>query len=285
VEEDETFETIRTLNNQRENLVQRKTQIKNRLHKLIHQNYPEYKKFFSDPFGKTALAFWEKYPHPSEMKHYDEYRLNEFLKKQAKSIPNDKAETILSLVDKDKDMKEAAQARNSIIHMLIKELKQLRQHLETINEKLKTEVKKSKYELTTMPGMDYKLAAKFISYIRNIDRFDSGDKLARYAGLAPVERSSGRSKAHTHLKYGCRDLNSAFYMLALQQIGFYRNGKVKSDVAYSYYQKKLAEGKTRKAAIRCLQRRLVDIIYAMMRDRSVYQPPEIPDYQVLKRSG
>ncbi len=265
--------------------MQRKTQIKNRLHKLIHQNYPEYKKFFSDPFGKTALAFWEKYPHPSEMKHYDEYRLNEFLKKQAKSIPNDKAETILSLVDKDKDMKEAAQARNSIIHMLIKELKQLRQHLETINEKLKTEVKKSKYELTTMPGMDYKLAAKFISYIRNIDRFDSGDKLARYAGLAPVERSSGRSKAHTHLKYGCRDLNSAFYMLALQQIGFYRNGKVKSDVAYSYYQKKLAEGKTRKAAIRCLQRRLVDIIYAMMRDRSVYQPPEIPDYQVLKRSG
>ena len=285
VEKDETFEAIRALNNQRQNLVQRKTQIKNRLHKLIHQNYPEYKEFFSDPFGKTALAFWEKFPHPAELKNYGETRLNNFLKDQAKSIPNDKAKSILALVDKNKGLKEAAQARNSIITMLIMELKQLRQHLDTINSKLKSAVEKSEYKLTTMPGIDYKLAAMFISNIRSIDRFDSANKLARYAGLAPVEHSSGSHKAHTSRKYGCRDLNHAFYLLALQQIGAYRNGRVKSEIAYSYYQKKLKEGKTRKAALKCLQRRLVDIIYAMMRDRSVYQPPEIPQYEVLQRSG
>jgi len=125
----------------------------------------------------------------------------------------------------------------------------------------------------------------FISNIKNISRFNSADKLARYAGLAPVEHSSGKSRKMTFKKYGCRDLNHAFYLLALQQIGSYRNGKIKNPVAYNYYQKKLAEGKARKVALTCLQRRLVDIIYAMMRDRSKYQLPEIPDYKILSKAS
>jgi len=102
IKNDANFKAIRQLNNQRKSLVKEQTKVKNRLHNLIHQQYPEYKKFFSDPFGKTALAFWKKYPHPGELKHIGERRLNNFLKKQAKSISNDKAAHILSLVDKDK---------------------------------------------------------------------------------------------------------------------------------------------------------------------------------------
>lgn len=83
-------------------------------------------------------------------------------------------------------------------------------------------------------GINYKLAAKLISNIKNIDRFNSADKMARYAGLIPSEYSSGKS---------------------------------------------------RKVALTCLQRRLVDIIYAMMRDRSAYKLPEIPDYKVLNKAG
>lgn len=285
VERDEIFEAIRQLNNQRLNLVKQKIEIKNRLHKLIHQQYPEYKEFFSDPFGKTAVAFWTKFPHPSELKHYGETRLNKFLKKQALNISNDKAQKILSLIDKDKNIETAAEARNSIIKMLIENLKHIRSNLEMINQKLENAVDKSEYQLTTMPGINFKLAAMFISYIRNIDRFSSADKLARYAGLAPAEHSSGKSKVHTAKKYGCRNLNHAFYLLAVQQIGAYRNGRVHSPIAYSYYQKKLKEGKPRKTALKCLQRRLVDIIYAMMRDRSAYEPPETPNYEILSEAS
>ncbi|MFW5983552.1 MAG: transposase [bacterium] len=44
-----------------------------------------------------------------------------------------------------------------------------------------------------MPGIDFKLTAMFISNIKNIDRFDSADKLAHYAGIAPTEYSSDKS--------------------------------------------------------------------------------------------
>jgi transposase len=156
-------------------------------------------------------------------------------------------------------------------------------HIKQINQELKEAVEKCDYQLTTMPGIGYKLAAKFIANIRNINRFSSSDKLARYAGLAPAEYSSGKSHKQNFKKYGNRDLNHAFYTLALQQIGSFRNGRIKNPVAYNYYQKKLAEGKARKVALTCLQRRLVDIIYAMMRDNSAYKLPEIPEYKVLNK--
>ena len=51
-----------------------------------------------------------------------------------------------------------------------------------------------------------------------------------YADLASVEHSSGTSKSLNHKKYGYRDLNHAFYILAFQQI---KNNK--NPVSYSYY--------------------------------------------------
>src|SRR6056297_2296009 len=285
VEKDATYKAIRQLNNHRKSLVKRQTQLKNRLHNLIHQQYPQYEKFFSDTFGKTAMAFWEKFPHPAELKHYGQKRLNKFLKDQAKNISNSKAKTILSLINKNSKQDISTETRSSLIPMLISQLRLVMNHIEQINQKLKEAIDKSDYKLTTMPGIGFILAAEFIANIRNINRFDSASKLARYAGLAPAEYSSGKSRKQSFKKYGNRDLNHAFYTLALQQIGTTKNGGIKNPVAYNYYRKKLAEGKARKVALTCLQRRLVDIIYAMMRDRSKYQMPEIPNYKVLSKAG
>jgi len=277
---DANFKAIKHLNDQRQTMVKEKTKIKNRLHNLIHQQYSQYQKFFSNPFCKTGLAFFEEFPHPSDLNYYAEDRLNKFLKKQVKSIGNDKAATILSLVNKDKKKAADAKARTTIIKSLIKQLKLLSESLNKINQKLKSSVEKSQYQLTTMPGIGFKMAAMFISNIKNIDRFDSASKLARYAGLAPAEYSSGTSKSLNLKKYGCRDLNHAFYMLAFQQIGNNKN-----PASYSYYQKKLKEGKSKKIALICLQRRLVDIIYAMMRDRSAYKLPENISYEMFNKAG
>jgi len=282
---DANFKAIRQLNNQRQTLVKEQTKLKNRFHNLIHQQYPEYQKFFSSPFGKTAMAFYEKFPHPADLNYYAEDRLQKFLNDQVKSIGNDKAATILALVNKDKKKTADAEARNTIIRGIIKQLRLLAKSLEKINNQLKKAVEKSQYQLTTMPGIDFKLAALFISNIKNIDRFESASKLARYAGLAPVEHSSGTSKNLSYKKYGCRDLNHAFYMLAVQQIGSTINGKIKNPASYNYYQKKLQEGKSQKVALTCLERRLTDIIYAMMRDRSAYKLPENIDYEVLDKAG
>jgi len=285
VQKDANFKALTQLNNQRANLIKQRTQVKTRLDNLIHQQYPNYKKFFSDPTGgKTALAFWEKFPHPSQLKYYGEKRLQKFLKNQARGISKDKASTILNLVNKNKPVDKAVETRISIIPMLVEQLRLLNKQLEKINAKLKVAVEQTSYKLTTMPGINYKLAAKFIAEIGDISRFDSADQLARYAGLAPARKNSGTFNRHISKKYGCRQLNSAFHILAQQQVTT-NHGKPRNPVAYKYYQKKLAEGKPRKIAFTCLQRRLVDIIYAMMRDKSAYKMPKVPEYEILDKAS
>ena len=65
VTNDEYSRALKELVNRRDQLVKSRTRYKNQLHKLLHDQNPCYKEFFSDPFGATALAFWNKYPHPS----------------------------------------------------------------------------------------------------------------------------------------------------------------------------------------------------------------------------
>ncbi|MCK8828595.1 IS110 family transposase, partial [Natroniella acetigena] len=286
IKKDSNFKAIRQLNNHYNNLNKQRTQVKNRLHALLHQQYPNYEEFFSQPCeGKTALAFWDKFPHPSLLKHYGEKRLQSFLKKQAPNISDDKAAKILSLVDKDKEQDASSEIRNDLIPMLIKQLKLLNEQIDEIEIKLETAVNNSPYNnLTTMPGLGFKLAATIISRIRDIDRFTTANKLARYSGIAPAEFSSGKSRKHTNKKYGCRKLNNAFHQLALQQTVVSRNNIPRNPVAYQYYKKKLAEGKTKETALNCLKRRLVDIIFAMMKDKSDYKMPDVPEYEILNEA-
>ena len=204
------------------------------------------------------------------------------MKKICPSVPEEKAERILSLIDKDADIDISTETVTTLIPMEVKHLRLLDNQIEEIDANLKKAVEQSPYSnLITIPGAGYVLVATIISFVRNHKRFASADKLARYAGLVPAESSSGKTRGQNARKYGCRGLNHALFLLAFQQIGKTKDGLMKNPAAYHYYQKKLSEGKSRKAALRCLQRRLIDIIYAMMRDKTAYQSPNIPRHSYL----
>lgn len=88
-----------------------------------------------------------------------------------------------------------------------------------------------------MKGIDTVLAATIIANIGDIKRFPNANKLARLTGIAPLEHSSGQSHKNFSNKLGNRELNSAFYSLALTQMR-----KDINPIMYDYYQKKIKEG-------------------------------------------
>ena len=77
---------------------------------------------------------------------------------------------------------------------------------------------------------------------------------ASYAGVAPIEASSGPKKRHRLNPRGNRQLNHALHIIAIAQIRYDTPGRV-------YYQRKLAEDKTKKEALRALKRRIADAVY------------------------
>jgi len=141
--------------------------------------------------------------------------------------------------------------------------------LKEIKEALTHLVKASSYHcLVSIPGIDIVTAEKIIASVGNISRFSS--KLARFCGITPREKSTGRKKKYEKSKYGNKFLHSTIYYIALTHISRTRDGAHKNPLSRAYFLKKVSEGKTKKEAITCQTRRLVDIIFAVMRDRSIY---------------
>ena len=278
---------VRDLVNHRDNLVRESTRIKNRLHVLLHEMYPFYKKMFKDPFSKSALGFWKRFPHPALLADQDKERLGTYLREWSSNrVSSRKAEEIINLINSysdvhDQKCSELEAIRCEIIGSLVRELEILGKEIALVEEKLKKLVENTGYKLRTLSGVDYVTEARIISVIEDIHRFSSGSKIARFCGIAPCEKSSGKKRKHRKSNRGERQLNYAIHSIAISQIGVTKRGKPKNPVARAYYLKKLAEGKTKKQAITCLKRRLCDIICALMRDRSEYVMPQPKEYSVL----
>jgi len=93
---------------------------------------------------------------------------------------------------------------------------------------------------------------------RPIDRFRSDAQLARHSGVAPLEASSGRTQRHRLDRGGNRQLNAALYRIAITQSRYY-------PPARDYLERKRAEGKSRREAIRCPKRLLIRAVYQSLK--------------------
>ena len=108
--------------------------------------------------------------------------------------------------------------------------------------------------LLALPGCGVLTAAKLVGEIAGASRFPSDAQLAMHAGAAPLPASSGKRQRHRLNRSGNRQLNCALHRIAVTQ------GRCHPP-ARAYLERKQAEGKTRKEALRCLKRHLARVVY------------------------
>lgn len=116
--------------------------------------------------------------------------------------------------------------------------------------------------LLAVPGCGALSAAKLLGEIGPIARFDTDAQLARHAGVAPLEASSGKQRRHRLDRGGNRQLNCALHRIAITQARMH-------PPARAYLARKQAEGKSRREAIRCLKRQLARTVYTTLKN----EPP------------
>ncbi|MEV6496917.1 IS110 family transposase [Streptomyces prunicolor] len=124
--------------------------------------------------------------------------------------------------------------------------------------------------IRSLPGMGAMLGAEFVAATGgDMDMFESADRLAGYAGLAPAPRDSGRVSGNVHRpRRFHRGLLRAFYLSSLASLK-------SCPASRTYYWRKRNEGKGHKQALLALARRRVNVLWAMIRDGACYQatPP------------
>ena len=112
--------------------------------------------------------------------------------------------------------------------------------------------------LTGLFGVGPVIAAAVIGDVRDVSRFPGRDHFAAYDGTAPIEVSSGPRKVYRLSRRGNRRLNHAIHMAAITQI------RHRHSDGRAYYDKKLAEGKTPREALRSLKRQVSNAIFACL---------------------
>jgi transposase len=153
----------------------------------------------------------------------------------------------------------AGQARGELAAELLPDLRHLDGQRRAVKKKLAAAVKASGTTLTSVFGVGPVIAATVIGDVVTVARFPTRDHFAAYNGTAPVEVSSGEKKIYRLSLRGNRRLNHAIHMAAITQISHaHSDGR-------AYYDRKIAEGKTHKEALRCLKRRISNAIYARLR--------------------
>jgi transposase len=152
-----------------------------------------------------------------------------------------------------------AAARGELAAEFIADMRRLDAQLADTRKKLDVAVKASGTTLTSVFGIGPVNAGTIIGDIAQVSRFPGRDHFASYNGTAPVEVSSGNRKIHRLSLRGNRRINHAIHMAAISQI------RHKHSDGRAYYDKKIAEGKTHKEALRSLKRRISDAVFACLR--------------------
>jgi transposase len=151
------------------------------------------------------------------------------------------------------------QARLELAAEFTADLRRFDAQLRETRKKLAVAVRASGTSLTEVFGIGPVIAATVIGDVRDVSRFASRDRFAAYDGTAPIEVSSGNRKVHRLSLRGNRRLNHAIHMAAITQIRY------KHSDGRAYYDKKIAEGKTPKEALRALKRQISDAIYKRLK--------------------
>jgi transposase len=151
-----------------------------------------------------------------------------------------------------------AAARLELAHDLVADLHRIDEQRRDLKRRITRAVTTSKTTLTEIYGVGPIIAATVLGYVNDVSRFASRDHFAAYNGTAPIEASSGNHNIHRLSRRGNRQLNHAVHMAAVTQI---RNHGTTGRI---YYDRKVAEGMGKKAALRALKRKVSDAIYASL---------------------
>ena len=142
---------------------------------------------------------------------------------------------------------------------LLGRCKALTRSLLTLDRELEQHAQTLAPRLLEIPACGPLSSAKLLCEIAPIARFRTDAQLARHAGVAPLDASSGKNQRHRLDRGGNGQLNCALHRIAVTE------GRVHPP-ARAYLERKQNEGKTRREAIRCLKRQLARTVYTTLKN-------------------
>ena len=232
----------------------------------IHVVFPEFLRFFPKLKGVLPFELLKLYPIPSAYKGKHKDALANFCSKTSYGhFSEEQVEALLKAANETVGVYSSSDGL--IIKQLVNIILLYRQSKEEIIKELVTLTKEHCPNLLSIPGIGAICAAGIIGEIGRIDNFRNADSLLAYAGLNPIVYESGKYKAeNTKIsKRGSSYLRNAI-IISSRII-------VKHDPTFmAYFNKKINEGESYNCAIGHVSKKLVRVIFHILKTNCEYQP-------------
>ena len=258
---------LRELTRQRTYLVDCASDAKRKVIALIDKVFPEYEQLFTDMFGSTSLKLLEAYSTPDAIASLDTNALADFLTKASHGrFGLTKAEQIQSYAKNTFGSFLFADSAGFAIKQFLEQIQLLERQVEELETYIADYLAKFNTALTTIKGIGPTLAAVFVAEIGDASRFTAPDKLAAFAGIEPRMNQSGEfTGTQNHMsKRGSPYLRRAFYQAAV-------SCNMHNPALHAIYERKRSQGKHHNVALSAVARKLVNIIFAVMKSNKPYE--------------
>lgn len=242
--------------------------LKRKVIALLDQVFPEYETLFTNTFGKTSLQLLSEYTTPEELLAVDTDKLADTISVASHGRHGfEKAQEVQDAARNSFGILLASDSIALLIRQYIEQIRFVEKQVDAIDAEIARLLAAFDNQLTTITGIGPTLAAIILSEIGDIKRFDSSAKLAAFAGIDPSVKQSGDfTGTRVHMsKRGSPYLRRAIWLAAT--IAAFKDPAISV-----YYQRKRAEGKSHLTSLGHVSRKMVNIIFAVLRDNTPYLP-------------
>lgn len=263
---EEKLLSLKQLTRFRANIVANVSSLKVQVIGLLDKVFPEYKKLFCDTFGNTSKQLLLNCPTPDDIINISTTKLANLLSKNSKGRFNkDTALHIKEVAKSSFGIKFTTDACSFEIKQLINQIVFLESQIDAVSKEIKELYNKLDSHLLSVPGIGDNLAPIILAEIGDINNFDKPSKLIAFAGTDPSENQSGNklSSNDKTSKRGSPYLRHAIYTASLVAIS-------NEPELRAYYDKKISEGKHHFVALTGISRKLLTIIYYILKEDRDY---------------
>ncbi len=265
---DEALAELEVLVGHDDDLAGEVTRVSNRIRGLLTQIHPALERVLGPKVQHPAvLELLSRCGGPAGLRAAGRAKLVEIVKPRAPRMGARLVDQTLAALDEQTVVVPGTAAAEKVLPRLAESLRDLLRQRGQVAAEVEGMLDDHPLAevLTSMPGIGVRTAARILLDVGDGTAFPTSGHLAAYAGLAPVTRRSGSSIRGEHPpKGGNKQLKRAFFLSAFASLAH--------PPSRAYYDRKRAEGKKHNAALICLARRRVDVLHAMLRTKTPYQP-------------
>lgn len=227
---------------------------------LVQVIFPEFKTLFSNIYGDSAIAVLKTYGTPKALARAHVNKVASLLHGRCKCT----AERLIAAAKSSVGISEPHYAFQ--LMDAIEEMEHIARRIKSYDVQIKAYVDELCPNLLSIPGVGYTTAGLIAGEIRDITRFHSAESLISYCGIDVTVYESGKYKAKNCIpsKKGSKYLRYALFQVS-------RIIWQHDPVFRSYYEKKQAEGKHYYVILGHIQKKVIRVIYSILKNGSTYK--------------